>query len=209
MPNDEITTPRRRASPRSILAGALLALGALSLTPTARAYQPFVGEVICGGWNFCPVGWGECNGQLLSISENSALFSLIGTTYGGDGQNTLGLPNIQGRTLLGAGQGLGLSNRSQGEVGGQETVTLNPSAMPLHNHNLVANDGAERSASPVGKILGVSPASAKAYSANASNVQLRANAMSLVGGSLPHANLQPYLAVKCCIALAGIFPSQN
>ncbi len=208
MHNMQTAARRGRSALLSTVLGACLALGTLALPQTAQA-DPFLGEVVCGGWNFCPSGWGECNGQLLPISENSALFTLLGTTFGGDGQSTLGLPNVQGRTMLGTGQGAGLSSRILGETGGQETVTLTANQIPAHSHGLAANGGVEKSASPVSKILGVSPASAKMYSSQASNVQLKSDALSNVGGSQPHANLQPYLAVKCCIALQGIFPSQQ
>jgi microcystin-dependent protein len=207
MPNEQNTTPRSRSTLQSTLAATFLALGTLALSSIAHA-DPFVGEVVCGGWNFCPANWGECNGQLQAIANNTTLFQLIGTTYGGDGQNTFALPNIQGRTVVGTGQGPSLSSRILGEAGGQESVTLTVNQIPIHNHSLAANDGAEKSASPLGRIFGVSPVSAKAYSSNASNVQLSSSAMSIFGGSQPHINLQPYLAVKCCISLFGIFPSQ-
>lgn len=208
MPKKHMHVGRARSALRSALAGASLALAALTLSPAAQAGQPYLGEVICGGWNFCPVGWAECNGALLPISQHSALFSLLGTTYGGDGQNTFGLPNLESRTVIGDGQGQGLTQRTQGEMGGVESVTITQATTPTHNHTLSAHDGVEKSASPTGKIMGVSPASAKAYSSQAPNVQLRPNAMGIVGGSQPHSNIQPYLAVKCCIATAGIFPTQ-
>jgi microcystin-dependent protein len=208
MPKKHMHADRARSALRSALAGACVAWAALAVPQAAHAGDPFLGEVICGGWNFCPVGWAECNGQLMSIAQNSALFTLLGTTYGGDGQTTFGLPNLQSRTVIGDGQGPGLTNRTQGETGGAETVTITSNTMPTHTHSLTAHDGAEKSASPTGKIMGASPATAKAYSSQATNVQLRPNAMSIVGGSQPHPNLQPYLAVKCCIAVNGIFPSQ-
>lgn len=208
MPKKHMRISRARSALRSITAGLCVAWAALAVPQAAHAGDPFLGEVMCGGWNFCPVGWAECNGQLMAISQNSALFSLLGTTYGGDGQTTFALPNLQSRTVVGDGQGPGLTNRTQGETGGEETVTININTMPMHNHGLAAHDGAEKSASPTGKVMGVSPTNAKAYASQATNVQLRPNAMSIVGGSQPHSNLQPYLAVKCCIAVNGIFPSQ-
>lgn len=208
MPKKHMHGDRGRSALRSALTGAYVAWAALAVPQAAYAGDPFLGEVICGGWNFCPMGWAECNGQLMSIAQNSALFTLLGTTYGGDGQATFGLPNLQSRTVIGDGQGPGLTNRTQGETGGAETVTISSSTMPMHTHSLTAHDGAEKSASPTGKIMGASPAAAKIYSSQATNVQLRPNAMSIVGGSQPHPNLQPYLAVKCCIAINGIFPSQ-
>lgn len=208
MPQKHLHTSRARSALRSSLAGAGLALAALALPQAAQAGDPFLGEVICGGWNFCPRDWAECNGQLMPISQNSALFALLGTTYGGDGQTTFALPDIQSRTVVGDGQGLGLTGRTQGDTGGVESVMITSNTMPQHNHSLYAHDGAEKSASPTGKVMGVSPATAKVYSTQATNVQLRPNAMSLVGGSQPHSNIQPYVAVKCCISLTGIFPTQ-
>ena len=208
MPKKHTYTGRARSALRSTMAGTCLALAALTLPQVVQAGQPFVGEVICGGWSFCPVDWEECSGQLMPISQYDTLFQLIGTTYGGDGQNTFALPNLQSRTVVGDGQGQSLTNRTLGNTGGAESVTVDATTMPAHTHSLLANSGAEKSASPVGKIMGVSPASAKAYSSQATNVQLRSNAMSLVGGSQPHENLQPYLAVKCCISMFGVYPSQ-
>ena len=170
--------------------------------------QPYVGEMRMFAGNFAPAGWMFCAGQLLPISENETLFNLIGTTYGGDGQTTFALPNIQGRTMIHQGQGTGLTSRNMGETGGAETVTLTTSQIPSHNHQIAAHTGAERSASPVNSIPGIAPATAPVYTSSASNASLGAGALGASGGSQPHNNLQPYLAVKCCISLFGIFPSQ-
>lgn len=192
---------------RRILALALVsALGSLGLPQGARADPPYVGEVVCGGWNFCPAGWAECNGALLPIAENDTLFTLIGTTYGGDGQSTFALPNIAGRTMVHTGTGSGLSPRTLGESGGVETVTLTSSQIPSHNHPVQVHTGVEQSASPTNRIVG--PANAPMYSTAAANIALGASAVGSTGGSQPHNNLQPYLAAKCCISLFGIFPSQ-
>ena len=180
----------------------------LPLSAHADASQPFVGEISCGGWNFCPSGWLDCNGQVLSIAQNEVLFQLIGTTYGGDGQTTFALPNITGRTMVHQGQGPGLTNRVIGESGGAETVTLTTSQMPVHNHPVAANTGSEKSASPTNRIAGTATASVYA-AATADSIALAAGTVGNSGGSQPHNNLQPYLAAKCCIALFGIFPSQN
>ncbi len=192
---------------RRILALTLVsAVGSLGLPQSARADPPYVGEVVCGGWNFCPAGWAECNGAIISIADNSTLFALIGTTYGGDGQNTFALPNIAGRTMVHTGTGPGLSLRSLGESGGVEAVPLASSQMPSHNHQVQVHTGVEQSASPTNKIVG--PVSAPLYSTAAANTTLGAAAVGSAGGSQPHNNLQPYLAAKCCISLFGIFPSQ-
>lgn len=199
---------RARSNVKRTLMGVVAAICALCFTHAAHAQTPFIGEVVCGGWNFCPVGWGECNGQLLPISENDALFALIGTTYGGDGQTTFAVPNILGRTMVGQGQGPGLSNKVIGEVGGAESVTLTTNQLPSHTHAMVANTSTEKAASPTGRIMGTTPAGASVFSSSAPNMTLSASAVSSVGGSQPHNNLQPYLAAKCCISLFGVFPSQ-
>lgn len=203
--------PRGRGLRNALFIGLVWGLGTLSLPSSAHAdaSSPFIGEISCGGWNFCPSGWAECAGQLFPIAENEALFALIGTTYGGDGQSTFALPNIQGRTMVHQGQGPGLSNRQLGETGGVETVTLTTSQMPVHNHALVAHTGTEKSASPTNRIAGPASAAAPVYTSTAANTTLAAGAVGTSGGSQPHNNLQPYLASKCCIALFGIFPSQN
>lgn len=189
-------------------AGVLGCFSLLGLPQYVYAQQ-FLGEVMCGGWNFCPIGWAECNGQTLSKVDNDALFQLIGTTYGGDGQPGFALPNIQGRSMLGSGQGAGLSNRQPGEAGGVESVTLTIAQMPSHNHTLLAHSGAERSATPIGRVPGVTPATAPAFANGVSNTQLQAGTLSNAGGTQPHDNLQPYLVVKCCISLSGVVPTPD
>jgi microcystin-dependent protein len=195
----------------SFLIGMIWGLGTLCQPVPARADagMPFIGEISCGGWNFCPAGWADCNGALVQIFDYEALFNLIGTTYGGDGQTTLALPNIQGRTMVHQGQGPGMSNRVIGETGGVEIVTLTPGQMPTHAHTVVAHTGSEKSASPTNKIPGNTPAAAATYTTVAAHTTLAAGAVGTSGASQPHNNLQPYLAVKCCISLFGIFPSQN
>lgn len=206
------STPSRSRA-RSLLASvSLVGLGvvsSLALPTTAQAQQPYIGEVICGGWNFCPNGWGECNGQLINITDNETLFNLIGTTYGGDGQSTFALPNIQGRTMVGQGTGAGLATKVIGEQGGVESVTLTTQQIPSHTHPLAANAGVEKSASPAGKIVGTAPGSAPVFSSAAPSTNLSPSVVSTAGQSQPHNNLQPYLAVKCCISLFGVFPTQN
>ena len=188
----------------------ILGLGNLCLPcfVHADASLPFIGEISCGGWNFCPRNWADCNGALVPIVENEALFNLIGTIYGGDGQTTFALPNITGRTMVHQGQGPALTNRVIGESGGAETVTLTTLQMPVHNHPVAANTGSEKSASPTNKIAGNATASVYA-TATADSIALAAGTVGTSGGSQPHNNLQPYLASKCCIALFGVFPSQN
>lgn len=189
------------------LTGYYLLVCTLWTIGSAKAQDPFVGEVACGGWNFCPAGWTECNGQLMPIVENEPLFSLIGTNFGGDGQSTFAVPNLASRVMVHTGTGPGLTNKVLGGQGGQETVTLNASQLPAHTHTVAAHSGSEKSASPTNKIPGTAPASAPIYGLAASaNTALTAT--TTAGGSQAHNNLQPYLAVKCCIALTGIYPAQ-
>jgi microcystin-dependent protein len=166
--------------------------------------SPFLGQIQIFGFNFAPRGWAFCNGQLLSISQNTALFSLLGTTYGGNGQTTFALPNLQGRVPMHVGQGPGLTNRTQGEVAGTETHTLNANEMPVHTHTARASSGDASDTTPVGNVL----AGGGAYAA-APNQAMNALAITTAGGSQPHNNLQPYLVLNFCIALQGIFPSRN
>ena len=172
--------------------------------------DPFVAEIRMFGFNFAPKGWAFCNGQLLPISQNTALFSLLGTTYGGDGKSTFALPNLQGSTAMQQGQGPGLSLRDLGEQSGSETVTLLQSEMPLHNHSLMTLN------SEIGNLNAPAPERAIARSgaatayqpSNAGIVQMNFQALTITGGSQPHNNMQPYLTVNFCIALQGIFPSR-
>jgi microcystin-dependent protein len=158
------------------------------------------------GCNFAPRGWALCNGQLLSIAQNTALFSLLGTTYGGNGQTTFGLPDLRGRVPIHFGQGPGLSSYVQGQTGGVESVTLIPQQIPAHNHSLACSSDDANAGSPANNF----PAAvANPIYSNAQNAALAANAISTVGGSQPHENRQPYQTLNFCIALQGIFPSRN
>ena len=174
--------------------------------------DPFVAEIRIFPFNFAPRGWAFCNGQLLPISQNTALFSLLGTTYGGDGKSTFALPNMQGSTPMQQGQGPGLSLRDLGELGGEENVTLLQTEMPSHNHPaLAANNSGSPLPTPVGNAwssgLKTGPSLYSATSAN--DVAMSPAATSITGGSLPHNNLMPYLTLNFCIALQGIFPPRS
>lgn len=177
------------------------------------ATEPFIGEIILAGFNFAPRGFALCNGQILSIAQNTALFSLLGTTYGGNGQTTFALPNLQGRTSIGFGQGPGLSSFSLGQVGGQENVTLLSTEMPAHNHAVQSNNGDGAQSSPVNNFFAGPGADRDLFWYNDATSGGTANmnpaAIAIAGGSQPHNNLQPYLAVNYCIAMEGIFPSRN
>ncbi len=166
--------------------------------------EPFLSEIKIISWNFPPKGWAFCNGQLLPINQNQALFALLGTTYGGDGRVNFGLPNLQGRVPIHMGQGFTL-----GQTGGEQNHTLTLQELPTHLHFANAtNASASTSAPSVGVVLAKS-AGAAAYGAPSNLVAMAPNALSNVGGSQPHTNLQPYLVLNFCIALQGIFPSQN
>ena len=178
--------------------------------------DPFVAEVRIFPFNFAPTGWAQCNGQLMPISQNTALFSLLGTTYGGDGKSTFALPNMQGNAAMHAGYGPGLSNHDLGEMGGSETVTLLESEIPLHNHNHFASDADATSAAPAGELAakgmwdsGTAAGVLGAYSALAPNAVMHPQSLSIAGGSLPHNDMQPYLTLNFCIALQGVFPPRS
>jgi len=159
--------------------------------------------------NFAPRGWAMCNGQTLAISQNTALFSLLGTTYGGNGTSTFVLPNMQGNVPVHYGQGPGLAPYDEGETGGTQVVTLLSNQMPAHNHPVSCSTQPADQPSPGGFIWAAEPTGlVNPYTTGAPNVPM-ANVIGLAGGSLPHNNLMPYLVVNFIIALQGVFPSRN
>lgn len=168
---------------------------------------PFIGDIRMFAGNFAPRGWLFCNGQLLPINQNQALFALLGTTYGGNGTTTFQLPNLQGRVPVDDGNGAGLPPVALGQAGGAENVTLTVAQMPVHTHQLNALSSAGTQAGPGGGVW--ASASPGRYSAGAPNVQMNPAAVGLAGSSQPHSNMIPYLAVSFIIALQGIFPSRN
>jgi microcystin-dependent protein len=170
--------------------------------------EPFVGEIRMFGFNFAPQGWAPCNGQLVPIAENPALYSLLGTTYGGDGQATFALPDMRSRVPVCQGQGPGLSSYAEGQAGGAETVTLAAAQMPGHTHPVKASSSAAGSDHPEGRALARSASHIYTAKPDTSTV-MNADMLSDTGGSQPHDNIQPYLAVNFCIATAGIFPSRS
>ncbi len=172
--------------------------------------EPFIGQIIMFGGNFAPVGYALCNGQLLPISQNTALFSLLGTTYGGNGTTTFALPNLQGRVPIHMGQGPGPSPYYLGQEGGSETVTLTVPQIPSHNHPAGCQSGDANSQSPAGNIPAKEVAGATAvYSTSQPNATMAAGAIGLTGGNQPHENLPPFLTLNFCIALQGIYPSRS
>jgi microcystin-dependent protein len=167
--------------------------------------DPFVAEIRIFAGNFAPRGWAFCDGQLMQLSQNTALFSLLGTIYGGDGKTNFALPNLPGRAPMQPGQGPGLSLRDLGESGGSETATLSASEMPAHTHGLLATPGATQANPDAGQGLGNAPM----YQVPGTLVSLGAGALGPTGGNLPHNNMQPYLTLNFIIALQGVFPPRS
>jgi microcystin-dependent protein len=170
--------------------------------------DPFVAEIRIFPFNFAPKGWAWCDGQLMPLSQNTALFSLLGTTYGGNGKSNFALPDLQGRAPMHPGQGPGLSLHDLGETAGSETVTLLESEIPAHSHALRASVQDATSRVPVGELpatsLGLS-----LYGPTPANVSLSPNALAPAGGDAPHNNMQPFLTFYFCIALQGVFPPRS
>jgi microcystin-dependent protein len=164
--------------------------------------EPFLGELRLFPYNFAPRGWAFCQGQILAIAQNTALFSLLGTTFGGNGQTTFALPDLRGRVAVSSGQGPGLSPYDLGQSGGTESVTLTSNEMPQHAHTIGGTNSASTGSRPGGKVN----AAGGAYS-DTSDAPMQPTGGT--GGSQPHGNVQPYLTLNYCIALEGIFPSRN
>lgn len=178
--------------------------------------EPFIGEIRTVGFNFAPRGWALCDGQLLPISQYTALFSLLGNTYGGDGRTTFGLPDLRGRAPVHMGQAPGLSVYRLGEKSGAENVTLSLNEMPQHSHDINVHNQPANQTDPSGNIISVvndgqgrSPALYPAYSNAAPTGKMASSAVGTAGASQPHSNMQPFLVVNFVIALEGIFPSRN
>jgi microcystin-dependent protein len=172
--------------------------------------DPFVAEIRIFPFNFAPTGWAWCDGQLLPLSQNTALFSLLGTTYGGNGKSNFALPDLQGNAPMHPGQGPGLSLHDLGETGGSETVALLESEIPAHSHAMRVHDLdlGELNAPAAVRSLAKS-ANASAYGAAANLVTMAPEALAPAGGDQPHNNLQPYLTFHFCIALQGVFPPRT
>lgn len=222
-------------------AGVMIILMA-GLAAPAAAQEAFLGEIRWVGFNFAPRGWAECNGQLMPIAQNTALFALLGTMYGGNGQTTFALPDMRGRVMVHVGMGPGLSNRDQGEVGGAEAHTFSVNEMPAHDHalgththgipelsfGLRASSAAATSVSAAGNVLATAtvigngnPKVTQIYNAGPADVSLGTGGSTAAsatgpatgmtasaGGGQPHPNMQPWLGLKCIIAVEGIFPSR-
>jgi microcystin-dependent protein len=172
--------------------------------------QPYIGEIRMFAGNFAPVGWAMCQGQLMAIAQNDALFNLIGTTYGGDGQATFALPNLAGRVVVHQGQGTG-QNYVIGQAAGVESVTLTQQQIPAHAHGMLGSNktGVQFSAAGAVPASLTTSSGALAYGTDPPPGQLDPSSLSVAGGSQPHENMQPYLTVSFIIALYGVYPQQN
>ncbi len=170
--------------------------------------DPFVAEIRIFAGNFAPAGWALCNGQLMPISQNTALFSLLGTTYGGDGISTFALPNLQGQVPLHPGQGPGLSYYALGESLGEPTVTLLGTEMPQHGHGLLSSNAPGPLSGPAGNVLAQSAAGAALYG-SPPDTPMSPGALDPAGGGQPHNNMQPYLVLTYIISLQGVYPARS
>jgi microcystin-dependent protein len=203
-------TSSRAPPPPLAFAGRPALPGGDQARAATAAAEPFIGEIMLFAGNFPPRGWAFCDGQVLSIAQNTALFSILGTTYGGDGVSTYRLPDLRGRVPVHAGNssGPGLSQRFLGEMGGAEAVTLSLAQIPAHSHTLRVDTANGTTSAPNDALLARDPSGTPAYGANASG-SLAAQAVATAGGSQPHQNMQPYTAINYCIALQGVFPPLN
>jgi len=171
----------------------------------------FLAEIRVVGFNFAPTGWAQCNGQLLPLSQNTALFALLGTVYGGDGKSTFALPDMQGNAPMQPGQGQGLSLRDLGEIGGAQTVTLIDSEMPFHTHTMLASGSPASTNIPSSQTVIARSAGGNAYDTaplDPGTTNMAFQTLAIAGGSLPHNNLMPYLTMNYVIAMQGIFPQR-
>ena len=189
---------------------ALLMLGVLTVqTPVHAGDEPFIGEIRLFAGNFAPRGWAFCQGQLLAISQNDALFSILGTTYGRDGRITFGLPDLRGRAPVHFGQGPGLTNRTPGQHFGAETATVQTMHLPVHSLTLQGSTNPATQSDPTNNVLG-SPQGDNIYAAaGETQVAMHADSIGNTGGNQSHQNMQPSIGINCIISLTGTFPSRN
>jgi len=185
----------------------LIVLVLLAILAGSAQAEPFLGQIQIVGFLFEPKGWAFCNGQLLPISQNTALFSLLGTYYGGDGVTTFALPDLRGRMAIGQGQGRGLQYYVMGEVGGEEQVTITLSEMPAHTHRAMASSMPSNETTVGGNVWGTT--SVFLYSSGSPSAAMNGLAIGSTGGGLPHENRPPYLVMNFIIAVQGIYPARN
>jgi len=199
-----------RKTKAAVSAGAIIAGIALTgaTTPAKAGAETFIGEIMMVGYTFCPRSWAEANGQLVSINENPALYSLYGTTFGGDGRTTFALPDLRGRVPMHVGQGSGLLNRALGQQGGSETNTLTANQLLAHSHSLNGTTAAANAVDPLGNVL-ANTGRSDTYTTSAPNAQMSSGAIGATGGGQAVNNMQPFLTIRYCVALNGIFPSRN
>jgi microcystin-dependent protein len=182
-------------------------VGLFHSSPARAQSTPLLGQIMIVPYQFAPKGWAMCNGQILGISQNQALFALLGTTFGGDGQNSFALPDLRGRAPIGMGQGPGLAPYDLGETGGQEVVTLTLSQIPSHTHVAMGATAVANTGSPAGASWAMPRA--LLYSSIAPSVPMSTEALGSTGGGQPHENRKPYVVMTYVIAIQGIFPSHN
>ena len=194
----------------SMLVCGMLGVMELMASPILAATEPFIGEIMMTGANFCPRGWASTDGQLLPINQNQALFSLLGTTYGGDGRTTFGLPDLRGRVPLHPGTGPGLAPRRQGEKGGEERHALALNEMPMHQHALNASSGQATQDSATGNLLNAQGRKREFVAPGTGALTpMHPTTIGPAGSGVQHNVMQPFLGINFCIALQGIFPSRN
>lgn len=208
LPDEAWAGVEERAARFGITPGTLVDAQGRPMASNPMIDTPYIGLICMFGFNFPPRGWALCNGQLLSIAQNTALFSLLGTFYGGNGQTTFGLPDFRGRFPMNWGQGPGLSNRVIGEQDGVEAVTLQANQMPAHTHALQVTSNPGTTDDPSGRVLARPASSIPQYAATPTD-NMAATSIGLAGGSLPHNNMPPFLAVTFAIALQGIYPARD
>lgn len=183
-------------------------LTVLASVPASAQVEPFLGEIRYVAFNFAPQGWAQCNGQILPINQNQALFSLLGTTFGGDGIQTFALPDMRGRVPVASGQGVGLTNRNMGDQGGKESVALTIPQLPAHRHPVHASSAVGNSKAAMGNVPATNSSVGLIYSNQAADVSMDPKSSASIGQNQPHENMQPFLGMTCIIALQGIYPSR-
>lgn len=193
---------------KKIILGLLL-ITAFSFSNSVNAQEAMMGEIKMFAGNFAPRGWAMCNGQLLQISQNSALFSILGTTYGGDGRTTFALPDLRGRVAVHAGSGTGLIRKQLGQSAGEETVNITIKNLPSHSHTVKAVAEVGDEGLPNGNLLASNSSANKSYSTLSANATMNKEMVENTGGNLPVNNMQPYLTVNYIICIEGIYPSRN
>lgn len=190
-----------------LLLVVVLTIAMIASVP-ASAQEPFLGEIRYVAFNFAPQGWVQCNGQILPINQYQALFSLLGTYFGGDGVQTFALPDMRGRVPVATGQGAGLTNRNIGDQGGKESVALTIPQLPAHRHPIHASSAVGNSKAATGNVPATNSSVGLIYSNQAADVSMDPKSSTSIGQNQPHENMQPFLGMTCIIALQGIYPSR-